>query len=69
MAAYDVWQWQTTIKNSLPNGLGSVVVTPIGPTPQTAQVTIMIQWSDQPAQATFNPTGLATRTYTVVTEL
>jgi len=69
MAAYDVWQWQTTIKNSLPSGLGSVAVTPIGLTPQTAQVTIKITWSDQPAQSTFNPTGLATRTYTVVTEL
>ena len=69
MAAYDVWQWQTTIKNSLPGGLGSVAVTPIGLAPQTAQVTITIQWSDQPAQSTFNPTGLTSRTYTVVTEL
>lgn len=69
MAAYDVWQWQTNLQNSLPGGLGSIAVTGVGPASQTAQVVITVTWSDQPAQATFNPTGPATQTYTVVTQL
>jgi type IV pilus assembly protein PilV len=66
MAAYDVWEWQTQVKNSLPGGVGQIAVTSVN---ASAQVVITLTWSDQPAQATFNPTGSTTATYTVVTEL
>ncbi|MHB1273186.1 MAG: type IV pilus modification protein PilV [Rhodanobacter sp.] len=68
MAAYDVWQWQTALKNNLPGGLGSIAVAAIGPLNNTAQITVTVQWSDEPAQATFNETA-APNTYTVVTAL
>lgn len=69
MATYDVWQWKTTLKNSLPAGLGQIAVVGIGPSAGTAQITVTIQWSDQPAQASFNPSGGTTRSYTVVSAL
>lgn len=65
MAAYDAWQWQTALKNNLPNGLGSVAVA--ASTGNTAVVTVTVQWSDQPASS-----GTAATTsshYTVVTAL
>lgn len=61
MAAYDVWQWKTTLKNNLPGGLGSISVAATGASSTTAQVTVVVQWSDQQT-ATPN-------TYTVVTAL
>ncbi len=67
MAAYDVWQWQTTLKNNLPGGLGRVSVTPVGTPATTAQITVTVTWSDQPAQAKFGDT--ASSKYTVVTAL
>ena len=71
MAAYDVWQWQTALKNDLPGGLGSISVVPDPATNTRAQVTITVQWSDQPAQATFNnPATAATPvTFSVITQL
>lgn len=68
MAAYDVWQWKSMLKNNLPGGLGSITVAATGPSNNTALVTVVVQWSDQPAQSTFNQT-VAPNTYTVVTEL
>ncbi len=69
MAAYDVWQWQTALKNDLPGGLGSISVVP-DPTSGMAQVTITVQWSDQPAQATFNAASPPTPvTLSVITQL
>ncbi|HEV7123778.1 MAG TPA: type IV pilus modification protein PilV [Rhodanobacter sp.] len=69
MAAYDVWQWQTTVKNSLPGGLGSISVAP-DLTGNKAVVTITVQWSDQPAQATFNAASTVTNnTLSVITTL
>lgn len=67
MAAYDVWQWKSTLKSNLPGGLGSITVAP-GATSPMALVTIVVQWSDQPAQSTFNQT-VTPNTYTVVTAL
>lgn len=65
MAAYDVWQWQTALKNNLPNGLGSVAVA--ASTGNTAVVTVNVQWSEQPASSS---TAAATNShYTVVTAL
>lgn len=61
LAAYDVWQWKSTLKNNLPGGLGSITVAGTGPQSQTALVTVVVQWNDQQT-ATPN-------TYTVVTEL
>jgi type IV pilus assembly protein PilV len=67
MAAYDVWQWQTELKNNLPNGLGSVAVTGGGSDGKTAIVTVTVQWSDQPASSA---TAATTNShYTVVTGL
>ncbi len=69
MATYDVWQWQTNVKDSLPGGLGSIAVKP-DPTGNKAVVTITVQWSDQPAQATFNPASPVTNnTLSVITTL
>jgi type IV pilus assembly protein PilV len=69
MAAYDVWQWQTALKNDLPGGLGSISVVP-DPATGVAQVTITVQWSDQPAQATFNAASPVTPvTLSVITQL
>lgn len=68
MAAYDVWEWQTQVKNSLPGGVGSISAA-AGATSGTTQITIQLTWSDQPAQTTFNPTGSANATYTVTTQL
>ena len=67
MAAYDVWQWKSTLKNNLPGGLGSITVA-AGPLSGTDLVTVVVQWSDQPAQSTFKQ-AVAPNTYTVVTEL
>jgi type IV pilus assembly protein PilV len=67
LAAYDVWQWQTDLKNNLPNGLGSVGVAAGGSDGQTTIVTVTVQWGDQPA-----PSSTAATTnshYTVVTGL
>ncbi len=70
MAAYDVWQWKTSLKNNLPGGLGSISVIPDPATSTMAQVTITVQWSDQPAQATFSAASPATpATFSVVTQL
>ena len=70
MAAYDVWQWQTALKSDLPGGLGSISVTPDPTTGKRAQVTITVQWSDQPAQATFNPVSpAAPASFSVITQL
>ncbi|TAL83872.1 MAG: type IV pilus modification protein PilV [Rhodanobacter sp.] len=69
MAAYDVWQWKEALKNTLPGGLGSITVVPAA-TGNKALVTITVQWSDQPARATFNPTSaVTTATFSVVTQL
>jgi len=68
MAAYDVWQWKTLLKNNLPGGLGAVAVT-AGPLANVNQVTVTVKWSDQPAQATFNPTGSSSSSLVVVTAL
>ena len=70
MAAYDVWQWQNSMKSALPGGSGAIVVEAGGPQNSTAIVTVTVQWSDQPAQALFNKSSAATdHTYTVVTAL
>ena len=70
MAAYDVWQWQTALKNDLPGGLGSISVVPDPATSTMAQVTITVQWSDQPAQATFSAASPVTPvTFSVITQL
>ncbi len=69
MAAYDVWQWKTALRNDLPEGLGSIAVV-AAPTGNKALVTITVRWSDQPARATFNATSaLTTSTLSVVTQL
>lgn len=68
MAAYDVWQWQTSLKNNLPGGLGSIAVIADPITNTKAQVTITVQWSDQPAQASFN-VATAPATFSVITQL
>lgn len=69
MAAYDVWQWQTSLRNSLPDGLGSITVAPDA-TGTMAVVTINVQWSDQPARSTFNPASpLTPSTFSVITQL
>lgn len=69
MAAYDVWQWKTALKDSLPGGLGSIAVVR-DTTTGKALVTITVQWSDQPARATFTPaSALTTATFSVVTQL
>ncbi len=69
MAAYDVWQWKTDLRNNLPEGLGSIAVV-ADPTDNKALVTITVQWSDQPARATFNAASpVTTSTFSVVTQL
>ena len=68
MAAYDVWQWQTSLKNNLPGGLGSIAVVPDPITGNMAQVTITVQWSDQPAQASFNVATTPAK-FSVITQL
>lgn len=69
MAAYDVWQWKTLLKNNLPDGLGEIAVTPAGPAANLPKVTVTVKWNDQPAQATFDPTGSSSRSLVVVTAL
>ncbi|WP_199096605.1 type IV pilus modification protein PilV [Dyella sp. ASV21] len=67
MASFDVWQWQTKIKNSLPNGLGSVSVA-AGNT-NTTNITVTVTWNDKPAQASFGNTTATNASYTIVTAL
>lgn len=67
MAAYDVWQWKTALQNSLPGGRGAVAVSSAGV--NLTQVTITLQWSDQPAQAAFNPASASSTSLVVVTAL
>lgn len=70
MAAYDVWQWRSSMKTALPGGSGAIVVDAGGPQNNTAIVTVTVQWSDQPAQELFNKSSATTNhTYTVVTAL
>jgi type IV pilus assembly protein PilV len=69
MAAYDVWQWKTLLKSTLPDGLGQIAVTPAGPTGNLPKITVTVKWSDQPAQATFNPAGSSSSSLVVVTAL
>ncbi|HEV2621257.1 MAG TPA: type IV pilus modification protein PilV [Frateuria sp.] len=67
MAAYDIWQWQTGLKKDLPSGLGSVnVATGTG----GSTVTVVVQWSDRPAQSAFGASKTAANpTFTLVTVL
>lgn len=69
LASYDKWQWRTDITNNLPSGTGSVVTAPFGASPNVStQVTVVVQWSDTPAQQTFKQT-VAPATYTLQTVL
>jgi type IV pilus assembly protein PilV len=68
MGAFDVWQWQTLLKQNLPSGQGSVAVASGTGGLATTTVTVTVQWSDQPAQSTFNATVSPVQ-YTVVTAL
>ncbi|MET3654817.1 type IV pilus modification protein PilV [Dyella japonica] len=70
MAAFDLWQWKTSLQTSLPSGLGSVAISQ--GTNSTTTITVNISWNDQPAQATFagtKTTSPANATYTIVTAL
>ncbi|MEW9573124.1 type IV pilus modification protein PilV [Rhodanobacter sp. Si-c] len=68
MAAWDVWEWQSLLRN-LPNGQGSITLTS-GPN-STTTITVTVQWIDTPAQTTFNvaTSNLTPASYTVVTSL
>jgi type IV pilus assembly protein PilV len=69
MGYYDVWQWQKLLGKNLPSGMGSVAVTPGTNGFTTTTVTVTVQWSDQPAQSTFNPAAVNPVQYTLVTAL
>lgn len=69
LASYDQWQWLTDIKNNLPSGTGSVVTAAFGTPPNAStQVTVVVQWSDTPAQQTLKQT-VTPATYTLQTVL
>jgi type IV pilus assembly protein PilV len=68
MGAFDVWEWQTLLHKNLPSGKGSVAVAAGTGGLATTTVTVTVQWSDQPAQSTFNP-AVSPAQYTVVTAL
>jgi type IV pilus assembly protein PilV len=68
MGAFDVWEWQTLLQKNLPSGEGSVAVAAGTGSLATTTVTVTVQWSDQPAQSTFNATVNPVQ-YTVVTAL
>jgi type IV pilus assembly protein PilV len=68
MATLDISQWETNLQN-LPNGTGSVAVA-LDTVTGASNVTVIVQWSDQPAQSAFSPTTPITpAAYEVVTAL
>jgi type IV pilus assembly protein PilV len=72
MAAFDIWQWQTQVQNSLPSGEGSIAITT--GSNSTSTITITVQWIDTPGKAAFS-NGAAAKltatpaTYTLVSAL
>jgi type IV pilus assembly protein PilV len=70
LASVDVQQWQNDLKVVLPRGEGSVAVAAGGPQNNAAVVTVTVQWSDAPAQSSFNgPAAASSSSYTVVSAL
>jgi len=71
MATLDISQWETMLKTNLPNGTGSVAVTPSASgAGAPATVVVIVEWTDTPAQTAFNAAAPATPAiYTVVTAL
>jgi type IV pilus assembly protein PilV len=80
MAAYDIWEWEDELKNTLPSGEGSVAIA--AGSNSTYTVTVTVQWADTAGATAFssasnsNSTSTTTTTngtnlgaYTVVTAL
>jgi type IV pilus assembly protein PilV len=69
MATWDLWEWQSLLKLSLPQGKGSVTV--VSGADNTVTITVNVQWNDSAGQTAFNvaTASVTPATYTVVTSL